>query len=115
MTFHVVLYRPKPGLDSGARQRFISALAAARRDIGAVRRFWVGRRIADGPTYQVGEMPDFPYAAVVEFDDRAGLIKYLAHPAHIALGREFGASVEAALVYDYDAVDASAAEFVVEE
>ena len=115
MTFHVVLYRPKPGLDRDARHRFVTALAAARREIRAVRRFWVGRRIVDGPAYQVGEMPDFPYAAVVEFDDRAGLLQYLSHPAHIALGREFGASAEAALVYDYDAVDASDAEFVIEE
>jgi hypothetical protein len=115
MTVHIVLYRPKPGIDSEARQRFINALVAARRDIEAVRRFWVGRRIANGPPYQLGDLPDYPYAAVVEFDDRAGLIKYLSHPAHIALGREFGASVESALVYDYDAVDASAAEFVVDE
>ena len=115
MTFHLVLYRPKPGLGDESRQRFVNALAAARRDIESIRRFWVGRRISDGPSYQVGDMPDYPYAAVIEFDDRAGLIKYLSHPAHIALGREFAESVDAALVFDYDAVDASAAEFVIEQ
>jgi hypothetical protein len=114
VTFHVVLYRPKPGLGSESRQRFATALAAARRDIDSIQRFWVGRRVVNGPSYQVGEMPDYPYAAVVEFDDRAGLIKYLSHPAHIALGREFAESVDTALVYDYDAVDASAAEFVID-
>lgn len=115
MTLHVVLYRPKPNLGHQARQRFIAALAAARGDIESVRRFWVGRRITDGPTYQVGDMADYPYAAIVEFDDRAGLARYLSHPAHLALGREFGDSVESAVVYDYDAVDASAAEFVIAE
>ncbi len=115
MTLHVVLYRPKPNLDDEARQRFIGALVAARRDIPAVRSFVVGRRINGGPSYQVGDMPDYPYAAVVEFDDRAGLHSYLAHPAHLALGREFGSSVESALVYDYDAVDAGTPAPLIEE
>jgi hypothetical protein len=59
-------------------------------------------------------MPDFPYAAIAEFDDRAGLTSYLTHPAHLALGEQFNATVEAALVFDYDAVDASEAASVVE-
>ena len=32
MTFHVVLYRPKPGLGSAARMRFVAALVTARRE-----------------------------------------------------------------------------------
>ena len=115
MTLHVVLYRPRPDLEDDAKQRLVDTLVAARRDIPAVRRFLVGKRLGEGPRYQVGDMPDYPYAAVVEFDDRAGLLSYLAHPAHLALAREFGASVESALVYDYEAVDASSAEFVVAE
>jgi hypothetical protein len=106
---HIVLYRPKPGLDAEARLRFTNALVAARREIPSVRRFHVGQRITDGPSYAMGPLPEFPYVAVIEFEDRAGLLEYLAHPAHASLGQAFGAAVDAALVYDFDMADASAA------
>ena len=80
MVAHLVLYRPKPGLDAEARDRFTEAIVLARREIPAIRRFVVGRRIVDGPSYKLGPFPDFPYIAVIEFDDRAGLLTYLQHP-----------------------------------
>lgn len=107
MVAHVVLYRPKPGLGEAARDRFLASIDVARREIGAIRRFTVGRRIHDGPTYRGAPFPDFPYMAAIEFDDREGLAAYLAHPMHAALGQEFGASLEAALVYDYEVADAA--------
>jgi hypothetical protein len=102
---HLVLYRPKPGLDAEARLRFAEALSAAHREIPSIRRFVVGRRIVDGPSYKLGPFPEFPYVAVVEFDTRAGLVEYLAHPMHASLGQAFGASVDAALVYDFDTAE----------
>ena len=52
---------------------------------------------------------DFAYAALLEFDDRAGLEAYLAHPAHEGIGRHFTASAAASLAYDYEVVEASEA------
>ena len=48
---------------------------------------------------------DFEYAALVEFDDVAGLRAYLAHPSHAAVGRHFSASSAVALAYDYELID----------
>ena len=107
MVAHLVLYRPRPGLDVEARNRFTEAIVSARRGIPAIRRFIVGRRMVDGPSYQLGPFPDFPYTAVIEFDDRAGLVTYLQHPSHRELGEVFRSVVESALVYDFDVAEAA--------
>jgi hypothetical protein len=110
MIAHLVLFRPKSGLEDEARERFTGALVAARHDIAAIRRFTVGKRIAGGPSYGLAEFPDFPYMAVIEFDDMDGLYAYLRHPVHAGLGQAFRASLESALVYDYAIADAADAE-----
>lgn len=109
MIAHLVLYRPKPGLDDDARARFVGALTAAHRDIPAIRRFTIGRRLEDGPAYGGIASSDFPYMALIEFDDVAGLRSYLAHPVHAGLGQAFRSSLESALVYDYETADAAEA------
>ncbi len=102
MLTHVVLFRPKPGLTSTDADALASAIEGAARDIPAVRRFEVGRRTADAPAYLPGAAPDFPYVAMVWVEDRAALDRYLAHPAHQALGAAFHAALGAALVFDFD-------------
>ena len=44
----------------------------------------------------------FDYAAIIEFDDRAGLLAYLEHPSHERLASSFFAAFEEALMYDYE-------------
>jgi hypothetical protein len=108
---HVVLFRPRPDLTSADTDALVAAIERAAGDIPAVRRFEVGRRTADGPSYVAGAAPDFPYVAMVWVDDRAGLDAYLSHPAHQALGAAFNAALGAALVFDFDTepVDAGGA------
>jgi hypothetical protein len=109
MVIHVVLYRPRAGLEVAAGERLAEAIELARREISAIRRFTVGRRLEDGPAYKQGPFPDFPFVALIEFDNRAGLLAYLEHPMHASLGRQFGETLDAALVYDFDSVDATEA------
>ena len=45
------------------------------------------------------------YAAVLEFDDLAGLKEYLEHPAHQALGSRFMSSLESSAIFDYQMQD----------
>ena len=52
---------------------------------------------------------DFEYAAVIEFDDLAGLTAYLEHPAHAAAGQHFTSSGAMALAYDYEMVETTEA------
>jgi hypothetical protein len=115
MVIHVVLYRPKPNLEKTARSALIEAVSAARDEIPQIRRFVVGRRVGNGPQYLLGNFPDLPYLALVEFSNREGLDAYLAHPGHERLGALFNGTVEAGLVYDYDAVDAASIASLVEE
>jgi hypothetical protein len=104
MPTHIVLFKPRAGLPAAVRLQFAEALGAARRSIPAIRGFRIGRRITLGVDYERG-MPDFPYAATIDFADEAGLRAYLAHPAHVEVGRLFGETMEAALVYDYELTD----------
>jgi hypothetical protein len=102
MVSHIVLFRPRAALSQEERVGFVDALAAARRDIPSIRRFRVGRRRTHGASYEQLMPHDFPFAAIIEFDDMAGLSAYLQHPTHEAVGRMFGATLDAALVYDYE-------------
>ena len=105
MILHLVLYRPRPGFDARAASGFLEALETTRAAVAEIRHFWVGRRLADGPSYKMTGFPDYPFVAAVAFDDRAGLLRYLRHPLHDSLSHHFNTNAEAALVYDFDVAD----------
>jgi hypothetical protein len=109
MLLHVVLFEPKGELSDADRAALVASIERAARTIPSVRRFEVGRRLSDGPVYRVGAPPALSYMASVAFDDRAGLDAYLAHDAHVELGRLFNQALAAAFVYDFDVADVSAA------
>ena len=102
MVAHIVLFRPRPDVAPAAKQAMLDALAAAAAEIPSVRRFHVGTRITHGPQYERLMTEEYPYAAVVEFDDLSGLQAYLQHPRHQALGELFYQLLEKALAYDYE-------------
>jgi len=77
------------------------ALRAAS-DIPEVRRFHIGKRVKHGPQYEQLMNEDYPYAAVIEFDDLPGLQAYLRHPGHQRVGELFYRLGEAMLAYDYE-------------
>jgi stress responsive alpha/beta barrel protein len=99
---HIVLFRPKPGISTSDRAAMFAALNAAASGMPTVRRFQVGARVTHGAAYEEFMLHDFPFAAVIEFDDLAGLQAYLRHPTHERLGQLFYELQEAALAYDYD-------------
>jgi hypothetical protein len=109
MVAHVVLLAPRPDLTPDQRDAFLRALERAAREIPSVRRARVGKRVLHGPAYEARMAVDFPFAAIFEFDDLAGLQAYLAHPAHEDLGARFYDSLSAALAYDYQMDDAGRA------
>jgi hypothetical protein len=98
---HVVLFRPRAGLSEENRRDMFDALHAAATGIPTVRRFSVGTRVSHGAAYETLMREDFPYAAIVEFDDLEGLQAYLRHPQHEKLGALFYQLQEMALAYDY--------------
>lgn len=101
MLFHVVLFRPRASLTAAERTGLVEAVEEALRRIPSIRRFHVGRRVTHGAAYESLTPVSLDYAAIVEFDDLAGLQAYLRHPAHEALGQRFMCSLEASAIFDY--------------
>ena len=107
MTFHLVLFRPRPDVSAEERDGLLAAMRTAAEGIPSVRRFDIGERVTNPPQYVLGGFPDFPYVAWLEFDDEAGLHAYLSHPLHVELGRRFNGAAEAALIYDFNSSELS--------
>jgi hypothetical protein len=102
MLLHVVLMKPRGDLSSADRAAFVDAFERAVRTIPTVRSVKVGRRVRHGAGYEAST-PDADHAAIIEFDDVAGLQTYLRHPAHEELGARFGQSLSSAMVFDFEA------------
>jgi hypothetical protein len=105
MILHVVLFRPRPGLGEEQRRALANAFADVIDNIGAIKRARIGRRRTHGRAYEQLMREDYTHAAVLEFDDLAGLKAYLEHPAHNDLGARFFECFEQALMYDFDVHD----------
>lgn len=101
MVFHVVLFHPRPDLAAADRIAVVEALEGALGSIPSIRRFHLGRRLRHGAGYEALMPVDLDYAAILEFDDLAGLQAYLHHPSHQALGKRFMESLAASAIYDY--------------
>jgi hypothetical protein len=102
MIAHLVMFRPRADLHDADRQGLADALTTALREIPSIRRSRVGRRVMHGRPYEQLMHVNYEYAAVLEFDDLAGLKAYLDHPAHEALAARFFASFAETLLYDFE-------------
>ena len=102
MVWHVVLLKPRADLRVDERRQFVDVFRRAVTSIPSVRGVRFGRRVTHGAGYERNAPDAGAFLAIVEFDDRAGLEAYLAHPAHQELGVAFGESLSAALVYDFE-------------
>jgi hypothetical protein len=105
---HVVLFRPKPTLAQDERLALSDAFARAVRLIPSVRRARFGSRITLGRPYERLARTDYDHAAVLEFDDVAGLRAYLDHPAHEHLAARFFAAADEVLICDFELDEAGA-------
>lgn len=108
MIVHVVLFRPRGDLSPAARTALAGAFETALREIPSIRRAHVGPRFLHGHAYETLMHVDYQYAAVLEFDDAAGLQVYLEHPAHQQLASQFFEAFEQALMYDFDLQEGAA-------
>lgn len=102
MIAHIVLFRLRPEISLEDRRALLDAWAAALNDIPMIRRARVGRRVQIGRSYESLTRLDFPYVAVLEFDDVHTLRAYLDHPAHEAVATRLFAAVEDTLIYDFE-------------
>jgi hypothetical protein len=105
MLAHVVLFRPRRDLAPDARQALIAALETALSAIPSIQRWRIGPRVVFGHGYEARMRVDYPYIAILEFENAAALTAYLEHPAHAQLAARFYAVVEDLLVYDFEMLD----------
>jgi hypothetical protein len=108
MIAHVVLFRPRGHLSAEARRALVTSFETALTEIPSIRRARFGKRVAVGRQYEALMAVDYTYAAVIEFDDRAGLMAYLDHPAHEQLASQFFSAFEEALMYDFELLEGTA-------
>jgi hypothetical protein len=102
MVAHLVLFKPKPTLTGEEREAFMTALEHALTNIPLIKSARVGRRVQMDRPYDRLNAMEFPYAAVLEFENEADLRAYLEHPAHAMLGAQFYRAAEAAMAFDYE-------------
>lgn len=102
MITHLVLFRPRTGLSTDERTELANVLRTALQTIPSIRRLRLGRRVMLGRVYEQQMQANYEYAALLDFDDVAGLTEYLEHPAHEALARKFFETLEEALIYDFE-------------
>ena len=102
MIVHLVLFRPRADLSTDEQHALATSFETALTQIPSIRRARVGKRIAVGRGYETMMHVNYAYAAVIEFDDRAGLTAYLEHPSHQQLASLFFSAFEEALIYDFE-------------
>ena len=102
MITHIVFFRPRAGLLPQERHDLIDTLRTALDAIPSIRRARVGRRVTLGRPYEQLMRVDFEFAALLAFEEVAGLTAYLEHPAHEALATRFFKVVDEALLYDFE-------------
>lgn len=105
MFAHILMFTPRRDLSDDAKRSFARAFRRAVDEIPSVRRAVVGRSSVTAATYgnKIG-LKTYEYAAVLEFDDGAGLGEYLTHPAHSELGRMFWDVCEESAIVDCEFV-----------
>src|ERR1051326_4383162 len=101
MLAHVLVFRVREDVPPAERAALIDAWATALRDIPSIRRAHVGKRVRIGREYEQMMRTDYPYAAIIEFDNEAGLRAYLDHPAHADMANRFFAVLTDVLIYDF--------------
>ena len=109
MMTHVVLFTPRPDLNDAQRRELASTLARSLDEIPTVRRYQVGRHVKLGTAYDREAPLHFTFLVVIEFDDQDGLVTYLRHPRHEALGQLFYSTSEHASAADFETVSGDVA------
>ena len=107
MIAHVVLFNPRADLTAERMRAFTEAMGDCFRSLDHIKRAMVGRRVEVDPGYarSFGDKT-YHFAAVLEFEDKAGLVAYLRHPKHEELGRLFWECCESTVVSEHHMIDA---------
>ena len=74
--------------------------------VESIKRAYVGRSVRLNPGYERSfGNKTYSFAAVLEFDDEAGLLEYLRHPKHDELGRLFWLWCDSTAIMEVETLD----------
>jgi len=107
MHAHVVMFRPPATLSDADREALLESMRVAFSNIDGIVRARIGRRTLIGRGYEALMKEHMEWLAILEFASEADLKTYLEHPAHEELARRFFQTAEAALIYDFEVVEAA--------
>jgi hypothetical protein len=113
MIAHIVLFNPKAGVSESDIRSFAKTIQGVCRQIQAIQRPQVGRRIDVDAGYprSFGEKT-YRFVAIFEFENSAKLREYLEHPLHRHLGKLFWEMCESTVVIEAAMADGRGEELV---
>ena len=100
MISHIVVFKPRDDLSTADGESLAAAFARALNEIPDIRSVRAGRRVSDSREFLVA----------LDFDDRAGLDRYLQHPAHQELAQRFWQSLVVSFSADFELAPLSASD-----
>ena len=106
MIGHLVFFNAKPEATDNQLRSFAKAISEACRQIPAIHRVQIGRRLIvdSGYARSFGDKT-YNFAAIFEFRDDSALRQYLNHPLHHELGRMFWEMCESTTVVEVELTD----------
>ena len=110
MIAHIVLFEPKPGLSKNEREAFLGALRRTVDSVPEVRGARVGRIKSIGQMIDSndGHLP-YSYAAILEFEDKSSLDRYLGHHEHELFRARFWEFCQKTMIVDSELVELASA------
>ena len=113
MIAHVVLFEPKPDVPPEVKRAFFEALQATVRAVPEVLRARVGRTAINGQTtQQIMGQTTYSFLAIFEFENLAGLERYLSSPSHDAVRDMFWRYCQSTVIADAEMVDVDGGELL---
>lgn len=106
MIAHIVLFEPKPSIDTASKRLFAQTVVESLRSIASIKRVRIGRSVSVDPGYDrsMGDTT-YQFAAILEFEDHDALMAYLTHPRHQELGRTFWLNCDRTVISEVEMAD----------
>ncbi|MCC7042245.1 MAG: Dabb family protein [Acidobacteria bacterium] len=113
MIQHIVLFTPKATLTEEERRSFASTTIRTLTSSPDIARMSIGRRTRVDAGYErsFGDKT-YNFAVVLDFNDRAALVRYLNSSDHAELGRLFWQNCQDTVICEVDVVDATGVDVV---
>lgn len=95
MVDHLVFFAVREDASQGEVEDLLSSIRGLRDDVPGTIDLTVGEDFS-------GRSGGYTHALLARFEDRAGLLEYMEHPAHLAVVEKLEATTTGRIVVDYE-------------